>query len=182
MKSRGAGSEMLWLILIMLVLPLAARAAEPGITTVSRRLFSLIGGMGNAMGGGLGAQFEFYFLEDRFSGFAGVGHVFDGENGEPGGFGNVIGTRVFAGTEKDRAFLGLSLATLTFEYPRGGGDALGYPERRYGPVLALGFQHAGLGGFTFMLSGGVGYLSGRDPLYIDRWTPRFSFGLGHTWR
>ena len=171
----------LCLLLTLLAPPSGSRAESSASAPIGHRVFSLIGGMGNAMGGGLGVQAEVYLFGDRLSLFGGAGHVFEGNDGDPSGAGNAAGARVFAGNAVDRGFLEFSFSTLTFDYPRNT-DNISFNDSRYGPVLQFGYQHTGLDGFSLMVAGGVGYLPGRVPSYADRWTPRFTFGLGHTWR
>jgi hypothetical protein len=137
--------------------------------------------MGNAMGGGMGGEVEVYLFDDPLSLFEGLGHLFEDDDGGPGGPGNALGTRLFFGGVQDHVFLELSWNTLTFGYPRGT-DLITGVNRRYGPAFQFGFQHAGLDGFSFMISGGVGYLPGSVPRYADRWPPRFTFGVGYTKR
>ena len=56
-----------------------------------------------------------------------------------------------------------------------------HPRRFYGPCGQLGYQFASRGGFTFLLSLGVGYALGAEG-YENRTQGLAGLGLGYTWR
>ena len=56
-----------------------------------------------------------------------------------------------------------------------------HPSRFYGPCGQLGYQFASRGGFTVLLSLGVGYAVGAMA-HLNRAQGLLGFGLGYTWR
>ena len=77
---------------------------------------------------------------------------------------------------KHRGFLALSLSQLATET-----GAVENPRRFYGPGLEAGYQYVARGGFTFMVSLGLGWAPGvaegeREVGEV------LALGLGYTWR
>jgi hypothetical protein len=155
-----------------------ARAAEPAPPPLGDRKVTLLGGAGLATGGGLGVQAEMYFKGDRFSAFAGVGSPSELKGEETvsaSGAGVTGGLRVYAGGRVHRGFLEAAVGPVGLEW--GDGDW----RPMYGPAFQAGWQMTRPGGFTLVLSGGVGHALETD--FADGFTDAVvSFGLGYTWR
>ena len=56
-----------------------------------------------------------------------------------------------------------------------------HPSRFYGPCGQLGYQFASRGGFTALLSVGMGYAVGAMA-HLNRAQGLLGLGLGYTWR
>jgi hypothetical protein len=136
---------------------------------------TITGGIGNAMGW-FGAQGEGYFAHGRLSAFGGVGYTPAVDDFDPSGITVAAGLRGYTGGRKHRGFAEASacqVATLS--------DPL-EPNRFYGPCLQVGYQLASRGGFTFVLSTGVGYAVGAAAEHGNRAQGLVGLGLGYTWR
>ncbi len=145
----------------------------------ARRQVTAVAGFGNAMGW-LGVAAEFYFSGGRLSGFGGVGYTPVIDHGDPSGLTFAAGVRAYTLGIKHRGFAELSLSQVaTSRRPA----FLGEGERHYGPGIQVGYQYVGAGGFTFVVSAGVGYALG-----VDEFVPGSrvgvigGLGLGYTWR
>ena len=135
---------------------------------------TITGGIGNAMGW-FGAQGEGYFAHGRLSVFGGVGYTPAVDDFDPSGLTVAAGLRGYTGGRKHRAFAEVSacqVATLS--------DPI-EPRRFYGPCGQLGYQFSSRGGFTFVLSTGVGYALDAAG-YGNRAQALIGLGLGYTWR
>ena len=150
----------------------AAQIATP--TPIPLPVATITGGIGNAMGW-FGAQGESYFAHGRLSAFGGLGYTPRVDAFDPSGLTVAVGMRGYTGGRKNRGFAevsGCQVATLS--------DPL-QPRRFYGPCVQLGYQFASRGGFTFVLSTGVGYALGAAGLGT-RAQALVGLGLGYTWR
>jgi hypothetical protein len=166
------------IVLMLLVGPLSLAGQDS--TTASetkKRVATLMAGGGNVFGW-FGLHGEYYFARDRLSAFLGAGYTpADDGDLDPTGPTFAIGLRGFTPGVRHRGFLALSLsqiATLSaFE-----------PERRdrfYGPGLEAGYHYTARGGFTFMVSLGLGIALG-VPDGEDEVHGMGGLGLGYTWR
>ena len=138
---------------------------------------SVLAGFGNAFGW-IGAQVEGYVAEGRVSAFAGLGYMPNLLNDEGSGIAGAVGVRAFTGGSRHRGLLEISLTALSNTVSSTfGGDVL-EKDRHYGPGIAVGYQFVGDGGFTAMLSGGVGVDDeGLDP-ENSRLQPTIGIGVG----
>jgi len=140
-----------------------------------RRVAGVTAGLGNALGW-VGAQGEAYFMQDRLSAFAGAGYTPGVEEDWPSGPTFAAGVRGFTSGYKHRGFLELSISQLVL--------VTGAPNdqrRLYGPGLQAGYHFVSSGGFTLMLSLGLGYA----PNVPEGDTEVGGIGglsLGYTWR
>ena len=145
----------------------------------ARRQVTAVAGSGTAMGW-LGVAAELYFSGGRFSGFGGLGYTPEIDEGDPTGLTFAAGARAYTLGIKHRAFAEFSFSQVAITSPSpffGGG------ERHYGPGIQLGYQHLRPGGFTFMVSAGVGYALGVDEFVTgSSFGPLLNLGLGYTWR
>jgi hypothetical protein len=145
----------------------------------ARRQVTAVAGSGNDMGW-LGVGAEFYFSGGRLSGFGGVGYTPEIDQGDPTGLTVAAGVRAYTLGIKHRGFVELSLsqvAILSRPAFFGGG------ERYYGPGIQVGYQYVRAGGFTFVVSGGVGYALDVDEVVTASSVgPLLNLGLGYTWR
>jgi hypothetical protein len=146
---------------------------------VQPRATSVLFGVGNAMGW-LGGQGERYFRGDRVSIFFGLGYTIPTEDGCPSGVTAAAGARVFTSGKTHRAFLEFSVSQIATEIQIIDGES--YPgSRRYGPGVQVGYQYVNRGGFTALLSWGIGYAVAASP-GLSRTHGLASLGLGYTWR
>jgi hypothetical protein len=122
---------------------------------------------------------EFYFSGGRLSGFGGVGYTLEIDQGDPTGLTFAGGVRAYTLGIKHRGFAELSFSQVTTSRPL---FALGEGKRHYGPGIQAGFQHVGAGGFTFVVSAGVGYALVDEFVIGSRVQPLLNLGLGYTWR
>lgn len=161
------------LLLVSLPAPLAGQA-PPSVTT-RQRIATITAGTGNALGW-FGVQGERYW-RDRYSAFAGVGYTPAIEDDYPSGATFAAGVRGFTGGYRHRAFLELSLSQLVLVRSFSDDEQ----RRIYGPGLQAGYQYAAAGGFTVMISLGVGYApsvpEGEDEVGLLG-----GLSFGYTWR
>lgn len=161
------------LLLVSLPAPLAGQA-PPSVTT-RQRMATITAGTGNALGW-FGVQGERYW-RDRYSAFAGVGYTPAIEDDYPSGATFAAGVRGFTGGYRHRAFLELSLSQLVLVRSFSDDEQ----RRIYGPGLQAGYQYAAAGGFTAMISLGVGYApsvpEGEDEVGLLG-----GLSFGYTWR
>ncbi len=142
------------------------------------RATSVVFGVGNAMGW-LGGQGERYFKGDRVSIFFGLGYTLSVEDGYPSGVTLAAGARLFTPGRTHRAFLEGSVSQIATEVWTIDGEK--YPgSRRYGPGVQVGYQYVSRGGFTALLSAGIGYAVGASP-GLSRTGGSANLGLGYTW-
>jgi hypothetical protein len=131
-------------------------------------LFSVTGGLGNAVGG-LGVQGERYWRDGRLSVFVGVGYVpgSDEEPNLPTGLAAAAGCRTFFGGRKHRVFVEGSVSQVAGEWWVEANGSL-EQARRYGPGVQVGYQLITGRGLTLASSVGVGYAVGAkyDKTYL----------------
>jgi hypothetical protein len=108
--------------------------------------------------GWLGVQGERYFSGDRLSAFLGVGYTPSVDPGDPSGVTFAAGLRGFTAGLKHRGFLEASVCQIMTV-----ASFVEEPYRLYGPCLQAGYQFASRGGFTAMVSMGLGYAPGDVP-------------------
>jgi hypothetical protein len=163
------------LLVLMLSGPAAVygQAASPGAGQ-RKRIITVTAGTGNALGW-FGLQGERYWARDRLSAFVGAGYTPEIDAGDPSGPTFAAGVRGFTPGFKHRGFLELSVSQLVLVY--------GFDERRrlYGPGLQAGYQFVSAGGFTLMLSLGLGYAPG-VPEPESEVGGMGGLSLGYTWR
>jgi hypothetical protein len=163
-------------LLVLSLLPLPAAGQETRVSPpVPPRVASLTAGLGNVMGW-FGLHGERYFARERFSGFVGLGYTPAVDEGDPSGPTFAVGLRGFTTGIKHRGFLALSLSQLALET-----GAVEDPRRFYGPGLEAGYQYVARGGFTFMVSLGLGWAPG-VPEGEKEVGEVVALGLGYTWR
>ena len=138
---------------------------------------TVLGGFGNPMGW-FGGQVERYFAGGRGSVFGGLGYT-PSIDGSWSGVAVAAGARMFTG-ERHRLFLEASVSQLAVEAPGDPSLSKG-DERSYGPGLSAGYQLAKPGGFTLMVSAGVGHTVG-GASHLQGTVVLFGLGFGHTWR
>ena len=139
------------------------------------RVATILVGAGNHMG--LGLQVDYYFHNERFSFFVAGGY----SGSDPLSISFGAGARAFAGGKKHRALLQLSVSTLGWEGVIIDEDNVLW-SRLYGPGLQIGYQYTGSGGFTFIVTGGLGYVLGAEDPRIDSTVGMMGLGAGYTWR
>ena len=163
-------------------LPLLVLSALHGQTSSDeseRRQVTAVAGVGNDMGW-LGVGAEFYFSGGRLSGFGGIGYTPEIDPGDPTGPTFAAGVRAYTLGIKHRGFAELSFSQVAISTRPA---FLGGGERHYGPGIQIGYQYVRAGGFTFMVSGGVGYALGVDESVTSSSVqPLLNLGLGYTWR
>ena len=158
---------------VLWMAPGTARAASPVVPTAT-----LTVGFGNTMGG-FGLQGEYYLAKGRVSAFAGIGYMpHISEEPVPARVAGAVGARLFTGGLVHRGFVEVSVAELGTEWISANGELVDY-SRLYGPGIQVGYQHVARGGFTFMISAGVGYAPGSHGA-STAWMG--GIGIGHTWR
>jgi hypothetical protein len=159
----------------------AARAQDAPAPAGERRAAVTVG-FGNDLGW-LGAMGEKYFAGGRKSLFAGIGYlpeIDDGEEVSASGPAFAAGVRAYTGGEVHRAFVEASVSAVSYETAPTGFPT-GDLSIRYGPGIQVGYQRAARGGFTFVVSSGIGLTLGET--HGDSraaWTA--GIGLGKTWR
>jgi hypothetical protein len=166
--------------LILVALAATARAQDPSAS--GERRAGLAVGFGNDFGW-LGATGEKYFAGGRRSVFAGIGYlpeIDDGDEVSASGPAFAAGVRAYTGGQVHRAFVEASLSSVSYDMAPSGFPA-GDLSLRYGPGFQVGYQRASRGGFTLVVSSGIGVTLGEthgDPRAA--WTA--GIGLGKTWR
>ncbi len=147
----------------------------------ARRQVTAVAGLGNDMGW-LGVGAEFYFAGGRLSGFGGVGYLPEIDPGDATGLTVAAGVRAYTPGIKHRGFGELSLSQVaTSRRLISLGEFEG--ERHYGPGIQAGYQYVAAGGFTFVVSAGVGYALGKpESVTSSSVQPLLNLGLGYTWR
>jgi hypothetical protein len=177
----AAGAERM-LVVGCIVVSASRALCQEGVASqdaVRPRATSLLFGVGNALGW-LGGQGEKYFHGDRVSVFFGLGYTISTEEGCPSGVTAAAGARVFTSGRSHRALLELSISQIATEIQIVDGEK--YPgSRRYGPGVQVGYQFVSRGGFTALLSGGVGYALGASP-GLSRTHGVANLAIGYTWR
>jgi hypothetical protein len=160
-------------LLLALAAPAPALAqAAPG--EIPEPVVTVTAGLGNAMGW-LGVQAERYLTHGRLSAFAGLGYTPRVDAFDPEGVTLAAGVRGYTAGLKHRGFAEASLCQVgILSDPE-------HPSRFYGPCAQLGYQFASRGGFTVLLSVGVGYAVGAMA-HLNRGQGLAGFGLGYTWR
>ena len=151
-----------------------------------RNVTALAGGGVATAGSGL--QVEKYFKGDRLSVFAGVGYSYELEDEDKddedivsaSGGGVAAGLRVYTGGRIHRGFLEVAYSPLGYETA-----FEGFPQDQlrlmYGPSVQAGWQMTRPGGFTLVLSAGVGHARATDN--VEGFADAAAFlGLGKTWR
>lgn len=158
-------------IVLLLLIPrtMPAQTAEP------LRVVTVTAGVGNAMGW-FGAQGERYFGLDRLSAFLGAGYTPSLDQGQATGPTFAAGLRGYTAGFKHRGFLEASVSQIFAEVTSGESG-----RRLYGPGLAAGYQLVSRGGFTLMVSLGLGYAPGMDE-GESKVGGLANLGLGYTWR
>ena len=142
---------------------------------------SVLAGFGNALGW-IGGQVEGYAAQGRVSGFAGFGYMPNIVSDEGDGFAGALGIRAFTAGSRHRGLLEVSLSVLSNTVSSTfGGDVLD-ESRNYGPGIAVGYQFIGNGGFTIMLTGGVGLDDEEFDPQGSKFQATLGIGLGYTWR
>ena len=164
------------LVILVLSVPAALPAQAPERSAQRpTRVITITAGTGNALGW-LGLQGERYWARDRVSTFIGIGYTPEIDPGDPSGPTFAAGVRGFTPGYKHRGFLELSVSQLAL--------VIGPPEeqrRLYGPGLQAGYQFASAGGFTAMLSLGLGYAAD-VPEGESKVGGMGGLSLGYTWR
>jgi hypothetical protein len=135
---------------------------------------TITAGIGNAMGW-FGAQGEGYFAHGRLSAFGGVGYTPAVDDFGASGLTVAAGLRGYTAGGKHRGFAEASACQVATV------SDLVEPKRFYGPCVQAGYQFASRGGFTLVLSTGVGYALGAAE-YGNRAQALIGLGLGYTWR
>ena len=152
----------------------AAQTPEPG-----PRNWTLQAGVGNSFGW-FGLNVEKHLTGERFSVFGGLGYSPEpDDNDEPSdasGVAVAAGVRGFTPGRKHRGFLELSISQVAVETNCTG------CARLYGPGIQAGWHYTATGGFTLLLSAGLGFALGADEPQANVVQPMFGFGLGYTWR
>ena len=166
------------LVLLSVGLP-SALSGQAGADSAQAplRIATITAGIGNAMGW-FGLQGERYFSRDRFSAFLGVGYTPAPDEFDPSGITFALGVRGFTPGLKHRGFLEASacqvLTVSSFiEEER---------ARLYGPCLQAGYHFAARGGFTALVSLGVGFALGDVPAGESTAMGLLGLGFGYTWR
>ena len=165
----------LLMVLMAVAMPLPLGAQAPAAGPARQRVATITAGTGNALGW-FGVQGERYW-RDRYSGFAGIGYTPALEDDYPSGVAFAAGARGYTGGYRHRAFLELSVSQLVLVRSFSGEER----RRIYGPGLQGGYQWATAGGFTLMVSAGIGYAPS-VPEGEDEVGPMGGLSFGYTWR
>jgi len=156
--------------------PLGARAAETTPPLGDRKLAVLAGVGTTTAGYGLQAELRF---GRHFSAFGGFGYSPESQgeysSRRAEGAGVAGGLRAYTPGRIHQAFVEVAVAPITSEQ---GTQGL---FLRYAPTFQAGWQMTRAGGFTLVLSLGVGHAPANAQLESDT-SGVFSIGLGHTWR
>jgi len=179
MARRRIGSGLGYLLARTLVLAAILAAPVPAVAQAAPRPIpeprvTVTAGFGNAMGW-LGAQAERYLAHGLLSVFGGLGYTPSIEAFDPEGVTLAAGVRGYTAGLRHRGFAEASVCQVgTVSDPE-------RPRRFYGPCGQLGYQFASRGGFTLLLSLGVGYAVGAKG-YSNRAQGLLGLGFGYTWR
>lgn len=165
------------LLLLLSTLFRPLQSQTPGSPPPPVRVATVTAGVGNSMGW-FGLQGERYFAVDRLSAFLGLGYTFSIDEGDPSGLTLAAGLRGFTPGIKHRGFLEAAVCQIFIERGFGFDRENG---RFYGPCVQAGYQFASRGGFTTMLSLGLGYAPG-VPESESGFGALVNLGLGYTWR
>lgn len=133
------------------------------------RRFAVAVGFGNSLGW-LGGQAE-YYARDRLSIFTGLGHTLLVDKDDPSGPTVAVGVRGYSAGVNHRGLIELSYSQVSVRAPPG--------DRLYGPGLQVGYQHVTDGGFTFLMSVGVGIEMDDGAAGTRELT---GVSVGYTWR
>jgi hypothetical protein len=119
-----------------------------------------------------------YVAKERWSVFAGLGYAAVDE-ADSSGVAFALGTRVFTLGTRHRWFAEASVSLVAIAGYRA--DPPIPSEKLYGPGLQLGYQFVSRGGFTVLVSTGVGFALGAEP-DVSKTAAMGGLGLGYTWR
>jgi hypothetical protein len=158
-----------------------AFAAEPAPPLGERRV-TVLAGAGVATAG-VGLQAELHFAR-YFSAFGGFGYWPESDEyndvAEASGAGVAGGLRAYTPGRVHRGFLEVAVSPIAFEQ-----NLVGVPtddlSLHYGPAVQAGWQMARPGGFTLVLSFGIGHVPGDAEFESETGLVGF-IGLGYTWR
>lgn len=178
----GARSRVrfVWPILLVAIAaaPLRAQSNPVQEPDVPQRRFTLTFTLENTLVGDtpgwLGAGAEVHLADGRLSAFGGLGYTPAVlERADPSGLSYAAGARAYTDGLHHRLFLEASFRQV----------GVGQGELLHGPGLQAGYQYASDGGFTLLVSAGVGYEIDAEVSTLDEgFQPLMSVGLGHTWR
>jgi hypothetical protein len=160
-------------LILSVAMGLGAVPAEGQRTTLSA-------GFGNSYGW-LGGQAERSWHDDRLAGFVGLGYIPRVEAGDPSGPAGAVGLRMYTKPAASRAFVELGVSAIALQ----GSDGLAGVESRtlYGPALQSGYRLTTGGGFSLLLSGGLGVALGQsNAIGGSSIQPVLGLGLGYAWR
>lgn len=169
--------QSLFMATFLLLGPHAALGQTSVPVATGAPAFTIVAGIGNAMGG-LGGQLERSMKAGRMSVFGGLGYTPEFEPGSPSSVTGAAGLRGFTAGKTHRAFVEVSVSALRLEY---------FPDQSlipgeiiYGPGAQVGYQFIARSGLTTLLSIGTGVPIGGD----SGSTPALmaGLGLGFTWR
>jgi hypothetical protein len=164
--------------LLVLAPSLAAAAGADEVTAPpGSPKASVLVGFGNAVGW-LGGQGEVFFSKGRFSAFLGLGYTPGFDDYSETGLTWALGARAFTRGRMHRAFLEVSVAQLAV--PTVGPDGRD-GDGAYGPGVQIGYQLIRPGGFTLLVSGGVG-VTLEDHPGLRRAGEMFTLAIGKSWR
>ncbi len=150
----------------------ARTAADP---LPKQRVVTATVGIGNAMGW-FGGQAEKYLGAGTVSLFGGLGYTPPIDAGDAHGVTAAVGMRAYTSGFRHRGFAEVSFSQLAVE-----AACFADCRRLYGPGFQVGYQYAARGGFTLLVSLGVGYALGtRDGQ--QKVGELAGLGVGYTWR
>jgi hypothetical protein len=162
----------------------ALLVAGPAIATAQDRSgpgtpgVTVLIGIGNDFGW-LGLDVAAY-LNPRLALFAGLGYTPAADPGDPEGLTVAGGVRGFTPGLRHRGFLEIGVTQVAVETSLT--PLAGVRGRRiYGLGAQGGYQFVSRGGFTGLLSTGLGYCL-REPVTGSRFQVLFGLGVGHTFR
>ncbi|MEZ4588903.1 MAG: hypothetical protein R2909_21230 [Gemmatimonadales bacterium] len=164
------------------VLLLGFLLQSPSATSAGAQQLTALGGIGNSFGW-LGAQLERTTRSGRIGGFVGLGYVPEIDDGDPKGLAPAAGVRGYTKGKTHRGFLEAAVAVVALQ--TGGAPVLGSVESKklYGPTVQAGYRLTTGGGFSLLVSGGVGVAVGASTLVADSsLQPVLGLGLGYAWR
>jgi hypothetical protein len=119
-------------------------------------------------------------LAPRLALFAGLGYTPAIDHGDPEGITVAAGVRGFTPGPRHRGFLEIGVTQVAVETsvtPLAGVRG----RRLYGPGAQAGYQFVSRGGFTGLLSAGLGYCLS-EPITGSRFQILFGLGAGYTFR